>query len=51
MYLDATSRKPHTSSIPLPEVVESLEVHPASMATASDEDGGDLNFLDDDLSD
>nr|CAD1816844.1 unnamed protein product [Ananas comosus var. bracteatus] len=51
MHLDATSRKPHTSSIPLPEVVESLEVHPASMATASDEDGGDLNFLDDDLSD
>ncbi|XP_010914773.3 uncharacterized protein [Elaeis guineensis] len=47
---DTASRKDHTEIVALPEIVEPLEVHPATMGAATDEDDADLDFLDDDLS-
>lgn len=47
---DIASRKGHTEIALIPEIVEPLEVHPATMGAATDEDDADLDFLDDDLS-
>ncbi|XP_038970842.1 uncharacterized protein LOC120104208 [Phoenix dactylifera] len=47
---DIASGKAHTEIAALTEIVEPLEVHPATMGAAADEDDADLDFLDDDLS-